>query len=29
MFLKSQAGPDKVGPMVYIAHYWKKALSPK
>ena len=28
MFLKSQAGPDKVGPMVYIAHYWKKALSP-
>ena len=28
MFLKSQAGPSVAGPMVYIAHYWKKPLFP-
>jgi beta-galactosidase len=28
MFLKSQADPAMVGPMVYIAHYWKKTLAP-
>jgi beta-galactosidase len=28
MFLKSQADPAVVGPMVYIAHYWKKPLVP-
>jgi beta-galactosidase len=28
MFLKSQAAPAVVGPMVYIAHYWKKTLVP-
>ena len=27
MFLKSQADPAMVGPMVYIAHYWKKPLA--
>jgi beta-galactosidase len=27
MFLKSQADPATVGPMVYIAHYWKKPLT--
>ncbi|MBN2188035.1 MAG: DUF4982 domain-containing protein, partial [Chitinispirillaceae bacterium] len=28
MFLKSQAAPAVVGPVVYIAHYWKKPLVP-
>jgi beta-galactosidase len=28
MFLKSQADPAAVGPMVYIAHYWKRPLTP-
>jgi beta-galactosidase len=28
MFLKSQADPAVAGPMVYIAHYWKKPLVP-
>jgi beta-galactosidase len=28
MFLKSQADPAVVGPMVYIAHYWKNPLFP-
>ncbi len=27
-FYKSQADPIVYGPMVYIAHYWKKALTP-
>jgi beta-galactosidase len=27
-FYKSQADPAVYGPMVYIAHYWKKALTP-
>ena len=28
MFLMSQADPSVAGPMVYIAHYWKKPLVP-
>jgi len=28
MFLKSQAAPAVVGPMVYVAHSWKKPLAP-
>lgn len=28
MFLKSQAEPSVVGPMVYIAHTWQRALKP-
>jgi beta-galactosidase len=28
MFLRSQADPSVAGPMVYIAHYWKKPLVP-
>ena len=28
MFLRSQAEPAAIGPMVYIAHYWKKPLKP-
>jgi beta-galactosidase len=28
MFLRSQADPAVVGPMVYIAHYWKKTMAP-